>query len=336
MRRLALLSLLVLAACTAHGPEQVEITGNTMGTRYTVKIVGDPDTIQASAVEDQVDEILDRINGMMSTYIPDADISRFNLSQSQDWIGVPKEFCDVVEHSFEISRVTEGAFDATAGPLVDLWGFGPTDMRFEPPSDAEIEAARARVGYAKLETDCTVPAIRRQTEGVQIDLSAYAKGYAVDVLADALLESGHNDFLVEIGGEIRVAGQNSRGADWAIGIEIPRSGVREPYAVVSLTNLAVATSGDYRNFFEYEGVRYSHEIDTRTGRPVTHDLAAVSIIDESAATADAMATGLLVSGPKAGFDLAVKENIAAMFLTRTESGIEERVSPRFEELAKRL
>lgn len=336
MRRLVLLTLFVLAACSDRGPDQFEISGNTMGTQYSVKLVGDSDTISASAVEARIDEILDRINGMMSTYIQDADISRFNLSASLDWFEVPKEFCDVLEHSREISQITEGAFDVTAGPLVNLWGFGPTDMKFEPPSDAEIAAASARVGYEHIETDCAMPAIRRAIEGVEIDLSAYAKGYAVDELAEALLAAGYDDFLVEIGGEIRVAGRNSQGKRWAIGIEIPRAGAREPYAVVSLTDLAVATSGDYRNFFEHEGVRYSHEIDTRTGRPVTHELAAVSIIDESAATADAMATGLLVMGPEAGYELAAKENIAAMFLTRTDSGIEERVSSRFEELAKRL
>ena len=335
MRNFVLLAVLGLAACSERGPGQVEITGDTMGTQYAIKLIGGPESASKSAIEDEIDKILDRVNGMMSTYVPDADISRFNSSASQDWFGVPAEFCEAIEHSLALSELTQGAFDVTAGPLVDLWGFGPAEMKFEAPTDAEIESTRAMVGYEYLETDCSVPAIRRNIEGLEIDLSAYAKGYAVDELAEMLAASGYDRFLVEIGGEIRVSGLNSRDSDWAIGIEVPRAGAREPYTVVRLTDLAVATSGDYRNFFEYEGVRYSHEIDTRTGRPVTHELAAVSIIDESAATADALATGILVLGPEAGLTLAREENIAALLLTRSESGIEERVTPRFEELAKR-
>ncbi len=336
MRGLAVLPLVVLVACSERGPGQVEITGDTMGTQYTIKLVGVSEAGGTDAVEDEIDKILDRVNGMMSTYIPDADISRFNSSASLDWIRVPGEFCEAIEHSLSLSELTHGAFDVTAGPLVNLWGFGPAEMKFDAPTDAEIESTRAMVGYEYLETDCSVPAIRRTIEGLEIDLSAYAKGYAVDELAEMLAASGYDRFLVEIGGEIRVSGLNSRDRNWAIGIEVPRAGVREPYTVVRLTDLAVATSGDYRNFFEHDGVRYSHEIDTRTGRPVTHELAAVSIIGESAATADALATGILVLGPEAGLTLAREENIAAMLLTRSESGIEERVSPRFEELAKRL
>ena len=336
MRSLALIPLLALAACSARGPEQVEITGDTMGTQYTVKIISDAEALRDSGLDTEIAGILERINAMMSTYIPDADISQFNAGDELDWFPVPNDFCEAVEHSLELSVLTGGAFDVTAGPLVNLWGFGPDEMTFEPPADDAIESTMASVGYTYLETDCSIPAIRRRVEGLEIDLSAYAKGFAVDELADLLAAKGYEDFMVEIGGEIRVAGSNSRGQDWAIGIEIPRAGIREPYTVVQVSDLAVATSGDYRNFFEHDGVRYSHEIDTRTGRPVTHDLAAVSIIDESAATADALATGILVMGPEAGFDFAETENIAAMFLTRTESGIEERVSPRFEVLAKRL
>jgi thiamine biosynthesis lipoprotein len=273
---------------------------------------------------------------MMSTYIQDADISAFNAAETLDWYPVPAEFCNAIEYTLQLSAATDGAFDITAGPLVDLWGFGPAEMKFEPPTAEEIASALAKVGYEHLQVDCSLPAIRRDVEGLAIDLSAYGKGYAVDQVAEALADSGFENFLVEIGGEIRVAGSNSRGENWAIGIEVPRAGVREPYTVVRLTELAVATSGDYRNFFEYEGVRYSHEIDTHTGKPVTHELAAVSIIDESAATADALATGLLVMGPDAGFELAEQQNIAALFLTRTDNGVEERVSPRFEELVKRL
>ncbi|MGB5165003.1 MAG: FAD:protein FMN transferase [Woeseiaceae bacterium] len=336
MRLAAILAALLLASCGSDAQTPLELRGSTMGTQFTVKITRHSEALDEARLRPQLDALLQGVNQMMSTYLRDSEISRFNSSQGVDWQSVSIEFCNSVVESLELSELTDGGFDITAAPLVNLWGFGPEEIGFEPPTDAAIADVMTYVGYDKLRADCSQPAVRRLAEGLMLDMSAYGKGYAVDRLADWLGAMGVEDYLVEIGGELRVAGHNAAHQPWAIGIEVPRAGVREPYTVVHVSDTAIATSGDYRNFFEYEGVRYSHEIDVRTGRPVTHQLAAVSIIDTQAARADALATGLLVMGPQAGMELAIRENIAAMFLTRTNSGIEERVSPRFEEFRQRL
>ncbi len=328
MRSALVVAALLLAACSPS-PQTIEFGGGTMGTGFTVKLPGAAERYDAAELREQVMAVLDEVNRQMSTYIEDSEISRFNTNSSTDWQPVSREFCMSVEHALELAEFTDGAFDITAGPLVNLWGFGPDIRDFGPPADEDIAAARSVTGYEKVETDCSIPALRKDLPGVELDMSAYGKGLAADRVSDWMKARGIDNYMVEIGGEIRVSGRNARGKDWAIGIEIPRAGKREPYTVVNITDSAVATSGDYRNFFVHEGVRYSHEIDTRTGYPVTHELAAVSIIDESAARADALATGLLVLGPEAGMELAKRENIAALFLTRTDTGIEETASPRF-------
>ncbi len=333
MRRSCLLvAAALLAACS--GSASIEFGGGTMGTSFVVKLPHPPESVEESALRDEVQTVLADINAMMSTYIEDSEISRFNSDPTTDWQTVSRLFCESVEQSIELSRLTDGAFDITAAPLVNAWGFGPEDRPFGLPSEEEIEAARNSVGYEHLHADCTMPALRRDIDGLMLDMSAFGKGYAADRVSELLDDMGIRDYLVEIGGEIRVAGRNAKGDEWAIGIEVPRAGKREPYTVVHVTDTAVATSGDYRNFYVIDGTRYSHEIDTRTGYPVTHELAAVSIIEQSGARADALATGLLVMGPDAGLELATRENIAALFLTRTESGVEETASPRFAELRR--
>ncbi len=300
-----------------------------MGTGFTVKLPGAADRFDADELREQVMATLDEVNRQMSTYIDDSELSRFNANPSTDWQTVSPGFCVSVEQALELADFTDGAFDITAGPLVNLWGFGPDVTDFGPPADDAIQSARAVVGYEKVEADCSIPALRKDLPGVELDMSAFGKGLAADRVSDWMRVLGINNYMIEIGGEVRVGGHNAKGKDWAIGIEIPRAGKREPYTVVHLSDRAMATSGDYRNFFEFEGVRYSHEIDTRTGYPVTHELAAVSIIEESGARADALATGLLVLGPEAGLAFATRENIAALFLTRTDTGIEETATPAF-------
>jgi len=164
-------------------------------------------------------------------------------------------------------------------------------------------------------------------------MSAFGKGYAVDRLADWLEDAGFSDYLVEIGGELRLAGRNAEGRKWAGGIEVPLSNQRRPHTVVRLTDTAVATSGDYRNYFEADGTRYSHTIDTQTGRPVTHMLASVTVVDDGGYRAAALATALLVMGPDKGMELAAREGLAVLFLLRSDSGIDERATPAFEQLS---
>jgi thiamine biosynthesis lipoprotein len=205
----------------------------------------------------------------------------------------------------------------------------------EPPSDEDISRVRQTVGFEKLDVNCSAPAIRKRQPDVYVDLSAYAKGYAVDQLAELLDRAAFKDYLVEIGGELRMRGHNASAEEWAIAVEKPIGYEREVQTIVRLTDSAMATSGDYRNYFEHGGNRYSHTIDSRTGRPVLHSVAGVTVVSDTAAFADAIATALLVLGMEHGFEFAERENIAAYFLLRSESGIEEQMTGMFAGLISR-
>mgnify|MGYP001297499334 CR=1 FL=1 len=333
MRRLSCVALVImaalLAACSGERAAVRELTGATMGTRFSIKVPADEPMPDAELLQRDIDALLAHIEETMSTYIVDSELSLFNISESTDWQAASSEFCLSIEESLAISVMTGGAFDVTVGPLVNLWGFGPDGARLEPPSDELIAAARTRVGFEHLHADCTRPAVRKDLAGLYIDLSAYAEGYAVDRIAGLLDERGIDDYLVDIGGELKVRGHNADGESWAVAIEEPLDDERRVHTIIRLTDRAVATSGDYRNFFEYEERRYSHEIDTRTGRPVAHSLASVTVIADSAAYADGMATALMVLGPEKGLALARSQNIAALFLVRTPSGFIEHATPAF-------
>ncbi len=316
-------SLALLAACGGDSRlPQYELTGDTMGTTFSVKLITPPESLSRQLLSDDIAQELEAVNAMTSTYIDDSDISRFNRDLSTDWIRVSAEFCGVVSEALHISELTDGAFDITVGPLVNLWGFGPANVEPEPPAEADIAEAMMRVGYERIETRCAEPAIRKNPADVYIDLSAWAKGYAVDRLAALLDRYGVDNYLVEVGGELRVAGKNAEQLDWAIAIEKPQPFARAPERVIRVSNASVATSGDYRNFFEYDGQVYSHTIDSRTGWPVAHELAAVTVVADSAAEADALATALLVLGPGEGVALAEKLDVAGYFLVRRDNEIE--------------
>lgn len=330
MRLLALLTAVLLAACSADTPRGPELAGDTMGTQYSVKLgIAGADT---EALHGEIEQALADVNAMMSTYLPESEISRFNTSESTDWHIVSGAFCLSVEKALEISGYTDGAFDITVAPLVNLWGFGPGDMIDEPPADAAIEAMLQSVGYDKLHTDCSRPALRKDVPELMLDMSAFGKGFAVDRIAALLDRKGLRDYLVEVGGELRLRGHNIKGEKWAIGIEMPLTYERRPHTVVRLTDVALATSGDYRNYFVADGQHYSHTIDTRTGKPVTHSLASVTVLDRSGYRADALATALLVMGPEQGMELASKDDLAVLFLLRNGDSVSERATPAFEKL----
>lgn len=303
-----------------------------MGTSFSIKIVEPPENIDMERLGRHVEtEILD-VENRMSTYIGGSEISRFNDYGGTDWFAVSAVFCDTVRGALHLAERTEGAFDVTVGPVVNLWGFGPGGRIESPPDAGELAERLALTGHEKLHADCTRPAIRKDLAGIYVDLSAYAKGYAVDRAAVSLRDGGVSNFLVEIGGEIRAAGHNPRGKAWSIAVERPVAGGRSVQNVYELADAAMATSGDYRNFFEHEGLRYSHTIDPRTGRPVGHDGASVTVISDTAADADGLATALLVMGPAAGFEFAERESIAAYFLIRDRDegdGISERETSAF-------
>jgi len=283
-----------------------------MGTHYSITIV-DHGEIDANGLKAEVDALLTQINATMSTYDPASELSRLNLNPSTAWIDISEPLYTVLQASTDIAQASDGAFDVTIGPLVNLWGFGPERGTGAVPDTAAIERARGRVGSDKLALQASPRAIRKQRGDVYIDLSGIAKGYAVDQVADLIESHGLTDYLVDIGGELRARGSNRSGVPWRIGIENPIIDGREIARTVALSGKAMASSGNYRNFFEADGVRYGHTIDPKTGNPTRHRLAAVTVIHASAMLADAWATALMSLGFDAGTKLAEKNGLAALF-----------------------
>lgn len=306
----------------------VTITGVTMGTTYAVKL-RDVD-VEIDALRSQIDTLLVRINEQMSTWRRDSELSRFNNSRTPGWFPVSSETAYVVEAAQAISVLSDGAFDVTVGPIVNLWGFGPEGRNAERPSEQQIKRAMERVGYRKLEVRASPSALRKQHPEMYIDLSAIAKGFAVDEVARLLDERHIRAYLVEIGGELRARGSKPDGSPWKVAIERPLPGERVVQSIVALRDQAIATSGDYRNYVEKDGRRYSHTIDPRTGRPIAHALASVSVIASSAMRADALATAIMVMGPEEGYRLAAREALAAQLIIRAGDRPRVLVTPRFE------
>jgi len=305
----------------APTPPAAEFTGDTMGTVYSVKLAApNPPAEVRGAIRRAIEERLDRVDRLMSTYLPDSELSRFNRHAANEAFSAAPETLEVFRIAREVSELSGGAFDVTVGPLVAAWGFGATDRIPAPPPEAELALLRSRVGFEGIEIDVAAGTLTKTLDGAVCDLSAIAKGYAVDQVATALQELGYGDFLVEIGGEVRAQGRRPDGAFWRVAIETPDSDPRGVYEVVPLGDIALATSGDYRNYYEAEGRRISHTIDPRTGRPVEHALASVSVLHSEAVRADALATALIVLGPEAGYGLAEREGLAAYFIVRREDG----------------
>lgn len=292
-----------------------------MGTVYNVKVVLAPEKQGlAPQIPALLDAALQDVNDKMSTYKKDSELSRFNQSTETTPFAVSKGTAEVFAMSLQVSQESGGAFDVTVGPLVNAWGFGPPDTGDKAPSEEELTALRARVGYHNLSVDLAANTITKARADIYCDLSAIAKGYAVDKATEALEGLGIKDYMVEVGGEVRVAGLKADGSRWRIAIEMPDPDTRTVERVLELSNIALATSGDYRNFFEKDGVRFSHTIDPSTGRPIAHKLASVSVLHEKCAMADAYATAINVLGPEKGFELAEREGLAVLMMIHDDQG----------------
>lgn len=334
-----LVSLLVILTLLSSGCGKddalTEIQGHTMGTTYSIKLAALPPGLSLEVLKTAVEARLERVNALMSTYRPDSELSRFNASRSTDWFSADPELVELVARAESISRLSDGAFDVTVGPLVDLWGFGPELKDFRIPDEQTIAQTRARVGHARLHWRQDPPALRKDQADLELDLSAIAKGHGVDQVAAVLDQLGVTDYLAEIGGELRARGTKPGGESWRIAIERPEAGTRTAYRVIELNDAAMATSGDYRNFYEQDGRIYSHTIDPMTGRPVEHTLASVTVIADDCATADGLATALLVLGPERGFERAQAAGITAFFVSRQGDDFVDRSTARFDALAER-
>jgi len=331
------LFILSLAACgRGPAPEQyLEFTGDTMGTSWTVRI-SSPEALAldadgreelAAAIQAEVD----LVNEKMSTWREDSELSRFNAHDSSEPFAVSPETLHVFAAARLVSEESRGAFDITVGPLVNAWGFGPQAVT-APPGDDAIAALLEKVGYEKVLVDEEAGTVRKVYDRIYCDLSAIAKGYGTDRIADMLDERGY-DYMAEVGGEIRANGVNHRGEVWRIGIINPDENGQPTSGVVPLRDTAMATSGDYRNIrLDASGRPYSHTIDPRTGRPVDHGLASATIIHPSAMMADAYATVLMVLGPDEGYDWALEMDLPVHLITHDGDGFTSRSTPAFEAL----
>lgn len=323
--------VLAISGCERSGErEHQRFGGETMGTTYNVTLVAeegktlelDPDSMQR-----ELDELLVEVNQQMSTYIDDSELMRFNRSEIGQWHRLSGPLTEVLSLSQSISKRSDGAFDITVAPLVNLWGFGPQGEPEQTPGDGQLERALADIGYEhlKLEGDRA-----RRVRDIHLDLSGIAKGFGVDQLAEFLESRGYQHFLVEIGGEVRLSGESPRGGRWRIGIEQPaalREGARK---AIALTDIAMATSGDYRNYYERDGQRYSHTIDPRNGRPIQHKLVSVTVLAPTSAEADAWATALNVLGAQEGMRIAEREKLAVYMIVKEDEALVDRHSEAFE------
>jgi len=326
--------IVLLAGCESPSSPYVLYKGQTMGTSYHVTISGDFSSANRGTLQVEIDERLRSVNQSFSTYIKQSEISEFNRYQGLDAQKKSKAFMYLLEEALRISKITQGAYDITVGPVVNLWGFGPDFKADDIPNEAEIKAALQSVGYQNIHLDVEAQQLSKREPQLYLDFSSIAKGYGVDQVAELLESKGHVNYMVEIGGEMRVKGVNPDGNDWRIAVEKPDTSVRSIHKIINVSNMAIATSGDYRNFFEIGGVKFSHTIDPLTGRPVQHNLASVTVLDKSCMTADAWATAFMVLGSKKGYDLAMENNLAVLFLVQDGDSIRNLATPRFQAMIK--
>jgi thiamine biosynthesis lipoprotein len=273
-----------------------------MGTTYHVTVVS---RAGAGDLQARIDGRLDEVNRVFSTYVDDSEINRFSrFRRAGEEFPVSPDFLRVMTTAARVFELSGGAWDGTVRPLVDLWGFGPGPPVGEPPPDERIESLRSEVGFGSIEILPKGSLVKRKA-GVTLDLSSIAKGYGVDAVAEVIRGRGFRDFLVEIGGEVYAAGARPDGRPWRVGISRPRPDATpdEIYRVAPLRDAALATSGDYRTFFESGGVRYSHVLDPRTGRPVANGVVSVSVLAPDCTLADGLATAVMVMGQDAGLAL---------------------------------
>lgn len=298
-----------------------DFAGATMGTSWSVRIDADLSGAERDEARRTIQARLDHVSSLMSTYDTDSELSRFNRHAGTDAVKVSPELLHVLSLAREVSERSGGAFDVTVGPYVDAWGFGPSEPR-DPPDDAELAALAPHVGYDLLVLDTVAGTLSKEDPDTRVDLSAIAKGYAADDVSTALGELGLGSFLIEVGGELRAMGTRRDGKPWRVGIERPDEGAPGYWGTVDLTDQGIATSGDYRNYHEVDGVAYAHIIDPRSGRPVRRRGMSVTVVRASTAMADAWATALTVLGPEDGYALARAQRLPALFIVEADGGLQ--------------
>ncbi|MGY4663086.1 thiamine biosynthesis lipoprotein [Pseudomonas chlororaphis] len=319
---------MALAGC-GRGDSLESFGGPTMGSTYSIKYVRRAGLAAPSEVQAQVERILAQVDRQMSTYRSDSDIERFNDLPANSCQAMPAAVLRLIEIGQQLSRDSQGAFDLTVEPLLNLWGFGPQGRGEAVPSDTALAQVRQRVGYTHLRIEGDQLC---KDAAVEVDFNSIAAGHAVDRIAARLAEMGIDSYLVEATGELKAVGRKPDGSAWRIALEEPRDDRQLAERVIAVDGYGVSTSGDYRNYFQRDGQRYSHAFDARTGRPVEHGLASVTVIHPAAVMADGLSTLLLILGPERGWDYAEKHDIAAFFVIRADTGFVTRSNRAFDRL----
>jgi len=315
----ALLLALALADGCSHR-RVIRLTGSTMGTTYHIQVLADA-YYRPEKLQERIAWRLEQINRSMSTYRTDSEISRFNaLDTCSQTLKISEDFWKVLETARTVYTLTRGAWDGTVYPLIKLWGFGGSQPPSRVPSDRQIAAVLPRVGFDHIRM-LTGRRLQKNDSQVRLDLGSIAKGYGVDRIAALIRAEGFSNFLVEIGGEVVASGRRGDGKPWQVGVSHPEAGDAGVYGVLALTDRALATSGDYRSFFEIGGRRYSHVIDPHTGYPVNNHVVSVSVMAPTCTLADGLATGIMVMGPQAGLDMVNGlDNVECLIVIRKPDG----------------
>ncbi len=319
-------------------PAPQQFDGPTMGTTYSVTVTRLPGGVTRETVQTVIDGVLDEVNRHLSTYDPKSEISAFNALRSTEAVPVSPQLQAIVALAEAVSAESGGAFDITVGPLVRAWGFGDGQGTSTPAAEPSPAGTRPGDSPPRLELSDDGQTLRKTAAGIELDVNGIAPGYAVDLIAERFDALAVRDYLIELGGEVRARGRSPAGRAWRVAVEMPLRGERMPYTLVELDGMSASTSGDYRDFRIVDGHRVSHTMDPRTGVPVANDLASVSVLDPSAARADAYATALMVLGPVDGLALAGRLGLAVLFIEREDPGgdFRESSTPEFERLRRPL
>ncbi|MRX27773.1 FAD:protein FMN transferase [Kangiella sp. HZ709] len=324
----SLFIIFVFSSCSNQA-DYKKIIGSTMGTSYSIIAKVTDQDIQL--IHQTIEAELEDINQLMSTYVPNSEINQFNNLKEDSCFKFSEKTWQVLLASKQIYEETEGAFDITLGPLISRWGFSAEEYQQQVPNEAEIKALLAVVGTDKLDFNTQAQCVTKSIPSMSINLSAIAKGYAVDQLAKILEENNIQDYLVEIGGEVKAKGLKQNRLNWKIAVEKPSNNVnRNQSVVVNLFNISIATSGDYRNYYEVDGKRFSHTIDPTSGFPVKHNLTSISVLHPSNMYADAYATALNVLGQEKAYAFAEQHNLAIYTITQQSDTPKTRSNNRFD------
>ncbi|MHC8379912.1 FAD:protein FMN transferase [Pseudomonas sp. LB3P14] len=319
----------VLSGC-GNGDSLERFDGPTMGSRYSIQYIRHSSTPGPKAVQAEVENILAEVDRQFSTYRSDSDIERFNALPAGRCQVMPDPVLELIRVGEQLSEQSEGSYDLTVEPLLNLWGFGPQAREEKIPATQALAEVRQRVGYQHLRIDGDQLC---KDAAVELDFNSIAAGYAVDTIAAKLEGMGIHNYLAEATGELKAAGKKLDGSPWRIALEEPRDDQQVAERIIAVDGYGVSTSGDYRNYFEQDGRRYSHTFDARTGAPVLHTLASVTVIHPSALMADGLSTLLLILGPERGWDYAEKHDIGAFFVIRADTGFVTRTNQAFERLS---